>query len=102
MTIQDVGLIINIIGAALFLFIIYGFIFWLIGITIYEFCVAHAYIFKRCYKKIFGQSPSNNATVMPFTSIDNISARPIRTNPIIVSAQSNPYVVASREIIIEV
>ena len=63
---QDVVFVFNIIGAAIIFFLIYGFIIWLLGITIYEFCLAHAYFFKRCYKNIFWESPSKKAVVSPF------------------------------------
>jgi len=98
---QDVVFVFNIIGAAIIFFLIYGFIIWLLGITIYEFCLAHAYFFKRCYKNIFGESPSNKATVAPFVPIDIISTG-IDKSSQLSGLQTKPYVVASREIILEV
>ena len=98
---QDVIFVFNIIGAAIIFFVIYGFIIWLLGITIYEFCLAHAYFFKRCYKNIFGESPSNKATVAPFVPIDIILTG-IDKSSQLSRQQTKPYVVESREIMLEV
>ena len=101
-TYTDVMFVVDVICLIITFLIIYGFIVWILGITIYEFCISHAYITKRCCNKIYGRTPSCKATVLPFTPVNNVSAGPIRSNPIIVSAQPNPYVVASREIVVEV
>ena len=98
---QDVVFVFNIIGAAIIFFLIYGFIIWLLGITIYEFCLAHAYFLKKCYKHIFGDSPSNKATIAPFVPISIISTSIDESNQL-SGLQTKPYVVKAREIILEV
>ena len=98
---QDVVFVFNIIGAAIIFFFIYGFIICLLGITIYEFCLAHVYFFQRCYKKIFGQSPSKKASVSPFVPTDVISTGTTSTTTSSQS-QTKSYVVKSQEIILEV
>ena len=98
---QDVAFVCNIIGAAIIFFLIYGFIIWLLGITIYEFCLAHAYFFKRCYKNIFCES-SKKASVSPFVPTDVISTETTRTNKSSAQSQTKSYVVKPQEIILEV
>ena len=74
------------------------------GLTIYEFCLAHVYFFQRCYKKIFGQSPSKNAIVAPFVPIDIISTGTTGINKIrqLSQSQTKSYVIEADEIILEV
>ena len=98
---QDVVFVFNIIGAVIIFFLIYGFIIWLLGITIFEFCLAHAYFFKKCYKNIFGQSPSNKATIAPFVPINIISTGTDESSQL-SGLKTKSYVVESKEIILEV
>ena len=99
---QDIAFICNIIGAAIIFLLIYGFIIWLLGITIYEFCLAHAYFFKRCYKIIFCESPSKKASVSPFVPTDVISTKTTRINEFPAQSQAKSYVVEPQKITLEV
>jgi len=78
------------------LFVLLFVVVWVMGITLYEFCIAHVYLFTKCCNKCFFccRKPVNTSTIVPITKCDlvyigktpsghnNYDAEPIDINSI--------------------
>ena len=61
------------IVAMLFVIIILlGIVVWVLGLSLYEFCIAHVYLFTKCCNKCFFCciKPINTSTIVPITKCD--------------------------------
>lgn len=54
------------------LFVLLFVVVWVMGITLYDFCIAHVYLFTKCYNKCFFCciKPINTSTIVPITKCD--------------------------------
>ena len=66
----------------IFLILLLAIVIWALGLSLYEFCMAHAYCYKKCYNKCcfcFKRpintsivAPINQSVIVPITKCDLI------------------------------
>jgi len=97
MDLSDLYTLFSIILAFIMLIILYLLIFYFIGITCYDYCMAHVFTVKRSYNKFFSccRKKTNTSIIVPFRRVELVH---IGKTP----SGLDEYNIKSREVILDV
>ena len=59
---------------AIILIVLLAIVIWALGLSLYEFCMAHTYLWKKCFNKCCNscRKSINKSTIVPITKCDLI------------------------------